>query len=288
MPRPGLPRLQLLAAAALFSTGGAAIKLTDLSAWWIACLRSGIAGLVLFLLVPAARRLDARALLVGAAYAATVLLYVAGNRLTTAASTTFLQATAPLWLLVLAPLVLHERVRPADLVALVLIGAGLALLWLGPSEAQRTAPDPGLGNLVGAAAGLCWALTLLGLRWIGRGAGEMGAIFAGNALAFAAGLILALAGGTPFAPDGKDLLAVGWLGVFQIALAYALLGRGLRGVPAFEASLFLLLEPVLSPLWAWLVLGERVGPAVLAGGALVLGATLLRAAWSAPAPDALP
>ena len=45
--------------------------------------------------------------------------------------------------------------------------------------------------------------------------------------------------------------------MFQIGLAYGCLIEGLRGVPALEASLLLLLEPVLNPVWAWMVHGER-------------------------------
>jgi drug/metabolite transporter (DMT)-like permease len=102
-------RIQLLAAAALFSTGGAAIKACSLTSWQVAGLRSGIAALVL-LLVPAARRgWTPRAWLVGAAYAATVVLFVQANKLTTSAATAFLQSTAPLYVLLLAPHLLGER-----------------------------------------------------------------------------------------------------------------------------------------------------------------------------------
>src|SRR6188508_1289837 len=66
--------LALVMASVLFSTGGAAIKAVEFSGWQIASLRSGIAGLTLLLLVPAARRgWGWRPGLVGAAYAATCI-----------------------------------------------------------------------------------------------------------------------------------------------------------------------------------------------------------------------
>jgi drug/metabolite transporter (DMT)-like permease len=77
-----------------------------------------------------------------------------------------------------------------------------------------------------------------------------------------------------------DWAAVAYLGVFQIGAAYLLLGAGIRHVPALEASVLLLLEPALNPLWAWLVHGERPGAWSLAGGALILGATLARTAMN--------
>jgi drug/metabolite transporter (DMT)-like permease len=75
---------------------------------------------------------------------------------------------------------------------------------------------------------------------------------------------------------GRDLGVVLFLGTIQIGLAYALLTRAIRAVPALEASLLLLLEPVLNPLWAFLVLGEVPAAGSLAGGAIILGATAVR------------
>jgi drug/metabolite transporter (DMT)-like permease len=81
-----------------------------------------------------------------------------------------------------------------------------------------------------------------------------------------------------------DWVMVASLGVFQIALAYVFLIRGLRQVTALEASLLLLLEPVLNPIWAWLVHGERPGAWSLTGGLVILLATLAKSAWDARRP----
>jgi DME family drug/metabolite transporter len=71
-----------------------------------------------------------------------------------------------------------------------------------------------------------------------------------------------------------------YLGVAQIGLAYVLLTRALRLVPALEASLLLLLEPVLNPVWAWIVHGEVPSPWSISGGALILLATAAKAVSS--------
>jgi drug/metabolite transporter (DMT)-like permease len=65
-----------------------------------------------------------------------------------------------------------------------------------------------------------------------------------------------------------------YLGVVQIGLAYVLVTRAIRYVPAFEATAVLLLEPVMNPVWAWLVHREKPGAWALAGGLLILSATL--------------
>jgi drug/metabolite transporter (DMT)-like permease len=273
-------RLQVLSAALLFSTGGAAIKLTTLSSWQVAGLRSGLAALALLLLVPSWRAFwRPPALWVGAPYAATLILFVVANKLTTAANAIFLQGTAPLYLMLLGPAVLGERLSLADLVFAGLLAIGMLLFFVGVEPTWATAPDPAAGNLVGAATGLTWALTLLGLRWLGRDGASRGSELAGPAVV--AGNLLACLLCLPFAlpvpaAAAADWLVVAYLGVFQIGLAYVLMTRGLRSLPALEVSLLLLLEPVLNALWAWLVHGEQPGSWSLAGCAIILGATLGR------------
>jgi len=264
------PRLQILAAALLFSTGGAAIKICSFSAWQVACLRSGIAAVALFIVLPEGRRFfSPRTLAVGAAYGTTMLCFVGGNKLTTAANTIFLQSTAPLYLLVLGPWLLRERIRRADVVLMVSMGVGLALFFVGIDPPVATAPDPFRGNLLGVLAGASWALTILGLRWLGRSAAA--AVIAGNLIAAVVALPLAL----PLPAGGPvDWTVIVYLGLFQIGLAYVFMTRGVRGVPALEVSLLLLLEPVLSVVWAWLVHGERPGSYSAAGCAIILVATL--------------
>ena len=68
-------------------------------------------------------------------------------------------------------------------------------------------------------------------------------------------------------------LRIAFLGVVQIGVAYSLLSRGLREVSALEASLLVLLEPFLNPVWAWAVHGETLGPVTAAGAAVILLAT---------------
>ena len=263
-------RLFLLVAAALFSTGGTVVKIVSLGGLEVACLRSGIAAVGLWLLVPATRRLPRRprAWAVAGSFAATLLLFVLSSRATTVANAAFLQATAPLYVLVFGPLLLRERFQGRDLWTLLGIGAGLVLLLSAQVEPGATSPDPVRGNLLAAGAGATWGLTVLGLRWLARG-GEstLPVVALGNALVFLVCL--------PFTDElvpasATDAGGLMWLGLVQIALAYAFLTRGLRGVPAFQASLLVQVEPVLAPLWAFLWHREVPGSGTLVGGALVL------------------
>ena len=276
-----LPRLQLLAAAALFSTGGAAIKATSLTGWQVACFRSLMAAVTIMLLIPAARRiLDRRVLLVALAYAATMILFVVANKLTTAANTIFLQSTAPLYILLAGPWLLRERTRRSDVIFMLVVGAGLVPFFVGGDPASSTAPDPARGNVIALLSGVAWAGTLMGMRGLASGPdggdSAFATVAAGNVLAFLICLPMALPVATA---RPLDWALIGYLGVFQIGLAYVCLTTGIRHVPALEASTILLVEPALNPLWAWAFHSERPSAWALAGGATILLATLVRTWW---------
>lgn len=273
-------RLQILAAAVLWSTAGAAIKLTALNAWQIAGGRSLVAALAVAAMVPASRiRPSARMLGVALANAATVILFVVATKLTTAANAIFLQETAPLWVLLLAPLLLHERPSRGELLSVPVYAAGLALFFVDDLTAGQLT-----GKLCALGSGLAFGVTIVGLRRL-REEGP-GALLWGSAIAALATLPL---WGTGPSPTPVDLALLLFLGVFQLALAYVCFARGLAGVTAVEASLLMLLEPVLSPIWAFLAVGERPGPWALGGGSIVLAATAWRTmvpvigkAWGGP------
>jgi drug/metabolite transporter, DME family len=205
-----------------------------------------------------------------------LILFVLANRLTTAANTIFLQSTAPLYILLLGPWLLREPIQARDLAFMAAVAAGLALFFLGSEAPVATAPDPLRGNILAALSGVCWAFTVMGLRWMGRqpagGGSPLATVVAGNLIAFLACLPLALP--VPAAALA-DWLVIVYLGVFQIGLAYVFLSSAIRHVPALEASTILLLEPALNPIWAWMVHGEQPSAWALAGGALIL-ATLLK------------
>jgi DME family drug/metabolite transporter len=96
------------------------------------------------------------------------------------------------------------------------------------------------------------------------------------AVAFPAGVIvlapLALAGGISLSQP-----ALGWTGVLYLAIgpsvvAYLFLQRGLREVTATTASIVTLLEPLVAAILAWIMFDERLGPAGLAGGLMLVAA----------------
>jgi len=129
-------------------------------------------------------------------------------------------------------------------------------------------------------AGLTWAFSIAGLRWMGKRSSNIDSsaavVIAGNVIAFAVSLPMALPVGHASMLDAAVIL---YLGVFQIALAYVLLTHSLREVPGLEAATLLLLEPVFNPIWTWVIHGERPTISAIAGGMLIIGAAFGGTAW---------
>lgn len=261
-----------LAAAVLFSTGGAAIKVEAFSAAQVSCIRSGIAAAALYLWARGRVQWSPQAIGIGAVYAAVLTLFVIATKLTTAANAIFLQSTAPLYILALAPWLLGERVRRHDLAYMGALAAGLVLCFMGQPPATAIASNPALGNAVAIACSVLWGLTLLFLRWAQRGGRDIGlsAVIIGNGMACLGALAFALPLPAASPVEWGTLV---YLGVIQIALAYVFLTTAMRELPALQVSLLLLIEPVLNPAWTWLVRGEEPGAWVIAGGMVIVGAT---------------
>jgi drug/metabolite transporter (DMT)-like permease len=278
-----LPRLELAFAAVLFSTGGAAIKACSFGAWQVACLRSGVAAIALLLFLPSARRgYSLAALGFASVYAATLVLFVTANKLTTSANAIYLQSTAPLYVVILSPLVLRERIQRRDLAIMALFALGLACFFVRGELASRTAPDPPTGNWLALASGATFALSVIGLRKLSSGGADssLALVVLGNALAAIACAPKA------FPLEGAraiDWAVIVYLGVFQIGLAYVLVGKGLERVPALEGSLLLMIEPALNPIWTFFLQGERPSRFAICGGALILGASALKSVFDARA-----
>ncbi len=207
-----------------------------------------------------------------AAYAACIITFVSATKLTTAANAIFLQYTGPAYVLVLSPFLLDEPFRPIDGACVVLSLAGMSLFFVGQIETGQL-----LGNLLAIASGVFFALAIVLLRREAKSASgdALPSTTLGNLIAAAVTLPWALKA----APEMLSLKGGGvllYLGIVQLGLAYFLFVRGVRRVPAAEASLISMLEPVLNPVWVLIGFGERPGLWAIAGGAIVIAAVVIR------------
>src|SRR5438270_7210771 len=260
--------LFVAAAALLWSSGGLFIKIAPMPPLAVACGRAIVAS-VFYLVVLRPNVRNAR-FATALAYAVCVVTFVTATKLTTAANAIFLQYTGPAYVLLLSPFLLDEPFRPIDAVCVALSLAGMSLFFVDKLEAGQLA-----GNLLATLSGVFFALTVLLIRRDAKSG-------SGDAIpSTTLGNVLAALGTAPFAGDLLHVSATGvlvllYLGVMQLGVSYWMFARGVRKVPAAEASLISMLEPVCNPLWVLLGTGERPGPWSIAGRATLLGAVALR------------
>lgn len=259
--------LFLLLSAILWSSGGLFIKTVSWNPLAIAGLRSLIAMMVIVAYVRHPRFTWSVPQIGGAiAYAVTVTLFVIATKLTTAANAILLQYTAPLYVAFLGAWFLGERTRWFDWVSIMVVIGGMALFFL-----DRLAPGGLLGNLLAIVSGISFAFLVLFMRKQ-RNESPFETIILGNLFT---GLF-----GLPFM-FGSMLDVLSWVGLFflgviQLGLSYVLYSEAIRHVTALEAILIPGIEPILNPIWVFLILGERPGNWALIGGLIVLVSVTLR------------
>jgi drug/metabolite transporter, DME family len=260
------PLFLVLGAAILWSTGGLFIKATSLSAIELSFGRSLLAAIAVALFT---RRegfgLNPVTALASALYAALLVLFVAATKQTTAANAIFLQYTAPVYVLVLEPLLYKEKFRRGDLITVACCVAGMSLFFVGKLRPQDVS-----GNLLALASGVCFAFYFLLLRHSrARHVNRASSVIYGNLIVV---LITAPVGiAAMYHISEMDAARVGYLGIVQIGFAYLLFTHAMaRGVRSLDAGIIGYIEPVLNPVWVFLFIGERPSGWALIGGGIIV------------------
>ena len=255
----------------IWSSGGLFIKWTTLSGLELSFGRSLLAAITVAIFT---RRegfgLNRITLVASVLYAALLLLFVLATKETTAANAIFLQYTAPLYVLVLEPIFYKEKFRQRDLITVIFCVIGMSLFFVG-----KLRPQDVTGNLLALASGVCFAAYFLLLRHSSaRDVNRASSVIYGNLLV----VLIAAPAGLQALSGIKlhDALSVIYLGVVQIGVAYTLFTLGMaRGIRSLDAGIVGYIEPVLNPVWVFLVIGERPSKWARIGGAIIVGAVVV-------------
>lgn len=253
--------LFLVLAAVLWSLGGILIKWVEWNPVAIAGMRSGIAALLILTILRRPKLNWSVPQIGGAiAYAGTVILFVMANKLTTAANAILLQYTAPIYVALFGAWFLKERTSWLDWATIFCVLGGMVLFFLDDVSGGGL-----LGNILAVCSGLCFAALVLFMRKQ-KDESPMESVFWGNILTALIGLPF-MFGSMPSASSWVGLL---FLGVFQLGLSYILYSIAIKQVRALEAILIPVIEPILNPIWVFLLIGETPGPWALVGGIIVI------------------
>ena len=272
------------AASLILGTSATLIQISTMPSSLLVVLRMGLAGIVLGALflktggIAEVRRSGyfRRMVLVGFVVALELIFYFASIRLANVTVGVSLEYMAPVFVAVLAPLVLHTRRQTIDMVAVAVAVGGMALLVLpGLALGEGRTSIPGI--VCGLLAGLMFATAMMLIKSMGPDV--RGSTFA---LFFCLGSVVLL---TPLAVwqtvtghyqlTWTDTWIVLVSGLIYTALCFSLFTDGLRHVRVEHAGVLGYIEPVTSPLWAFLLIGEKPPWTTFAGGALIIVAGVL-------------
>jgi len=252
----------MILAAFLGSFSGLGVKEINWNPMAIAGVRSGIACLFMILALGKPRFTFSKAQLAGAlSYAICLILTVVSLKYTTAANSALLTNTAPIYVAIFGSWVLHEKTQTKDWVTLIVVMGGLALFFL-----DQLTIGGMEGNIYAALGGFAQAWVGIFMR-MQKDESPLETFVLGSALVF----IVSLPWLHPM-PDMKSLYILGGLGLIQIGFADILYAVSIRNVSALQSKLIYNLKPILSPLWVFLVIGEKPGKWALLGGFIVLSA----------------
>ena len=261
--------IYILLAALFWSFGGVLSKLIPWSGLTIAALRSVIAALTIGIYRKSFRfKATPATITASICIIVTATLFIIANKMTSAANAIVLQYTSPLFIIILSLIVFRQKPKKRDLFALIGVGCGIGLFFF---EQFRS------GNYWGDLLALASGLTFAGVFFSNKlkGASPVDATFMGNLL------------GVVFLPtlffDQQFLThqsATAWItivimGIFQLGFGYIFFSKGIKTTSATSSSIIATLEPILNPIWVFLMIGETPKPLALLGGVIVLVTVLI-------------
>jgi DME family drug/metabolite transporter len=275
---PGFPPvLYVVFGVTLWSLGGVMFKLTSITGFEANLGRCAFAAVTIFFLTRhLGLKLDRWVLLNSLFYTGALSFFALANKKTTAANAIFLQYTAPIYVLVLAPFILKEKFKWTDLITVAVCLIGMSFFFFDQAPVGDLSPQSQFeGNILGLMSGVCFGVYMLLLRLPQMLRHNPAvSVFYGNLMAII--FMLPFVVNAPSAWTGKDLIAVAILGIFQIGLAYYFFTLGVaRGVRSLDASIIGFIEPIFNPIWVFLVVGEQPAKWALIGGAVIVTAVVI-------------
>lgn len=278
--------------AACWSMAGGLVRLTQgIDAWQIVFYRSAVllACMLVWLGLRFGSSLWARfreaglnALIAGVAIGTAGLVFIISMFYTTVAEAVFMSGMAPFFSAILGLWILRERIPGVTWVAMCVALVGMGVIFYGNAGGGAL-----IGSLLALYSAFCFSCYAVLLRWGQKT--EMSVALVWNAiyLMLVAGLVMLLPTGLRETHGLADF-AIGWwnfglcfvMGAVQLTLGLILFTIGSRSVPAAQLALIALVEPTLSPLWAWLASGELPPIWTFIGGAVIVAAIVIQALFA--------
>lgn len=267
--------VQVILSSLLFSTGGLLIKSVPWPALAISGGRGMIATIMMLIFIKAKGwkfRFEKKAFLQAFFMAITLTLFVASNKLTTAANAIVIQYMSPVWILVISALFLRQKVKKADIIVVIVAFFGMGLFFF-----EQLSGEGMLGNCFALLSGISLAIMYV---VVGEAEEEVRftGMMMGHALTFLVALPTIATTELEFSPVAIGCILA--LGIFQIWLPYVLIGLAMNYCNALTCNLVGILEPLLNPFWVFLATGEAPGFLALVGGVIIVASISIWCWWN--------
>jgi drug/metabolite transporter (DMT)-like permease len=209
--------------------------------------------------------------LTGVFFSGILILFVLATKMTTAANAIFLQFTAPIYLLILEPVVLKTKFESKNLITIIITLCGMILFFFGKIDIGNI-----YGNILAILSGICFALFTLFLKkkkLLKKSENTLYSVILGNVIiAFISFFIIF----PRFSLTSKETIILLYMGIFQIGISYIIFNEGIKYVSATESMIIATLEAIFNPIWVFLGIGEKPSVYAIIGGIIIMTAILWR------------
>ena len=265
-----LGALAIIFAGVFLSFGGVIIRFMESSsAWQITGYRSITFSLAILLYIlikykkdtpHAFKKIGHSGLLIALILGFSNTCFVWGMSTTTVSNAVFIMSTGPLFAAICSYFFLKRKIGKKTFIAIAGSMFGITIMFSGGMESSNY-----IGNIIilGVPIGFAFQLTLLNYN---SHIDFMPATFLGGVFSSLIGFIFM----ANLDISTHDLLLCLFMGAFQVGIGFMLITIGSRYIPPHRAALFLRMEPVLAPIWAFLGVGEIPGQTEMLGGLIVL------------------
>lgn len=275
--RAGLGVALVAGSAIVWSFGGTIARYIDVpDSWTVVFWRSLTAALYLLLfmlfrygargMVRHFRDMGFAGLGVALCFATASTSFVVALAHTTVANILLMQAGVPLIAALLGWVLFRERVPGATWAAIAAVIAGVAIMVSGSFAGKVSPVGDGLALLIAVAFASATVIT--------RRHSHLSmtpAVFLGTVFAAAVSFLLA----HQYAVSPRNFAFLFAFGALNLGLGLSLFVMGARLIPAALAALVGILEPVLGPIWVWLIHGEVPTSRTIIGGLVVFAALVI-------------
>ena len=265
-----LGAIALIFAGIFLSFGGVIIKyMESASAWQVTGYRSITFSLAILLYIflkykkdtpKVFQKIGYNGILVAVILGFSNTCFVWGMSTTSVSNAVFIMSTGPLFAAVCSYFFLKRTIGRKTLIAIAGSMVGISIMFSGGIESTNY-----VGNIIILGVPIAFAFQLTILNYNSH-IDFMPATFLGGVFSSLIGFVFM----SSLDISTHDLLLCLFMGAFQVGIGFMLITIGSRYIPPHRAALFLLMEPVLAPIWAWLGVGEIPAAVEMLGGLVVL------------------